>query len=383
MISQLIQSQNHAMQAIQDQQHSILTAVLPLLPLTQAFPLHVDQLKTSIADNVSSSMSSLSRDIDGMKSTLSSLSARAPSDTIRGVYQPALGLTPPRRSGDSTRKRANSWLDRGDTVPGPSQTNRSHSFAPMHSPRIDRHKKPRLDSILPTGSPRLMKQTSHTANPPEKYALDLRGSSNADGLVSPARGLVTNNGYPAAPRPKHSTRMPLADILPSALVNKVTASPKPVDSVPPSANEKYRKRTTESPPRVLPIPPQPISKAIKLEEVLRSPLRCYISIPPSPLSSLSPSPSPAPAQSVLKNQVHHATGGIARRQVTFAAPSQTFTSSTLPGPAVPSLPTLDSMSASMSLRDRRAQMSMVSTSACSRDGWLNHVLRSSGVLLPV
>lgn len=113
-----------------------------------------------------------------------------------------------------------------------------------------------------------------------------------------------------------------------------------------------------------PIPPQPISKAIKLEEVLRSPLKCYISIPSSPLSSLSssPSPTPAPAQSVLKTQVQYAAGGMARRQVTFAMPNQVFTSS---GPSGLALPTLDSMSPSMSLRDRRAQMSMLGRTTSS------------------
>ncbi|KAG0705602.1 hypothetical protein DFH29DRAFT_268532 [Suillus ampliporus] len=407
------------MQTIQDQQHSILTTVLPLLPLIQAFPLHVDQAKASIADNVLFSLSNLSRDIDSMKSTLSSLSA--PSNSIRSTSQSAIAENHP------TRKRTNSWLNQDDTLSGRSQSKRPHSVAPEGSPRIDRHKKPRLESISPTGSPQLVKQSSRTAISREKHALNLRKSLNADRLTSSAGGSVTNNNYPAAPRPNQITRTPLADILSPAPLNHAsaqlrkltaeppsssgpraifssnaqrmraspeagrrplssapvheaippasmaapdgsnisTAVPNPDNVVPPTSNQKDRKKTMELAPVVPPIPPQPISKAIKLEEVLRSPLKCYISIPLSPLSSLSPSPPLAPPQPVLKTQARHAAGGIARRQVTFATSSQVFIPSNLSGPGIPPLPTLDSTSASMSLRDRRVQMSMLGRTASS------------------
>ncbi|KAG1723244.1 uncharacterized protein EDB91DRAFT_1255718 [Suillus paluster] len=423
-IQTLIQTQNHAMQAIQDQQHSILTAVLPLLPLVQTFPLYVDQVKTSIADKVSSSMSSLSRDIGGMKSTLSSLSA--PSVSIPDIPQPALAVPFSRSENHHSRKRSNSWLNQDDTLPGRFQSYRSHSFAPSRSPRIDQHKKPRLGSVLPTGSPQLVRKSSHTVNSPEIHALDLRKSLNADRLTSPVRDSVTtNNNYPAVPMLRQTTRTPLADILPPAPVNHATvqlrkptaepssssgsgaiffanahimhassqagrhplptarvheaipqastvtpndsnissAAPKPDDFVPPTSNHNDRKKTMESAPAGPPIATPPMSKAIKLEEVLRSPLRCCISIPPSPLSSLSPSPLPAPApvpvQPVLKTQVQHVTGGMTRRQVTFATSSHVFIPSNLSDPGMLPLPTLDSRSATMSLRDRRAQMSML------------------------
>jgi hypothetical protein len=417
VIAQLIQSQNHAMQAIQDQQLSILTAVLPLLPLVQALPLHVDQVKTSIADNILSSVSSLSCDINSMKSTLS-----APPNSIRSNSKSITAVPPSLAENRPTRKRTNSCLNQDDTHSGHSQSDRPHSVAlATGSPRMDHHKKPRLDSVLPTVSPQLVRL--HTANTPAKHSPDLRESLIADGLASPACGSVTSRGYIAAPRPKRTTRTPLTDILPPLVNNATiqfrkpaaesssgpganfptnvqrmytspqsgrhslpsacahqaippvstvtpimsnvsTTAPQPDNFVPPTAN-RDRKKTLESTPAAPPISPQSISKAIKLEEVLRSPLRCYISIPPSPLSSLSPSPTPVPAQSVLKTQVQYTAGGMARRQVTFAASNQAFTSSTCPGPSVPSLPTLDSMSASMSLRDRRAQMSMVSAIACS------------------
>jgi hypothetical protein len=84
----------------------------------------------------------------------------------------------------------------------------------------------------------------------------------------------------------------------------------------------------------------------------------------------------------LKTHAQHAAGGVARRQVTFATSNQAFTSSTRPSPSAPSLLMLDSMSASMSLRDRRAQMSMVSVSTRSHKTGLTCTL-SSDVLLPV
>ncbi|KAG1816254.1 hypothetical protein EV424DRAFT_1068489 [Suillus variegatus] len=410
------------MQTIQDQQHSILTAVLPLLPLVQTFPLYADQVKTFITDNVLSNISSLSRDIDSMKVTLSDLSV--PLNSMRTVSNSAVAVPPPFPENRSTRKRTNSRLNQDDTHSGRSQSDRPHSVDPATStPCTDHHKKPRLDSVLPTTSPELV--GPHTANSPEKQALDVRESLIADRLTSPACGSVTSSGYTAAPRPKHTVRTPLADILPplvnhatiqfrkpatkspssgpaanfptnvqrmhassqsgrhplpSARVDDetipLTSTAAPISSnisttatksdnfVPPTANKD--RKTPESAPAALSIHPQPTSKAIKLEEVPRSPLRCYLSIPPSPLSSLSPSPALAPAQSVLQTQVQHSASGMARRQVTFATSNQAFTSSTCPGPSVPSLRTLDSMSASMSLRDRRAQMSMVSASTCSR-----------------
>ncbi|KIK39312.1 hypothetical protein CY34DRAFT_808419 [Suillus luteus UH-Slu-Lm8-n1] len=395
------------MQAIQTQQHSILTAVLPLLPLVQAFPLHADQAKTFITDNVLSSISSLNRDIDSMKSSLSDLSP--PSNSIQSVSKSTAAVPPFLTENHPTRKRTNSWLNQEDAHSGRSQSGRPHSVAPMMgSPRMDHHKKPRLDSVLRAASPQLVRP--HTANSPAKHALDLRG------LTSPAHGSDTNSGYAVAPRPEYTTRMPLTDIMPP-LVNHgtmqfqkpvaessssgpranfptnirrmhassqsgrhsllsvraheaippastaaqisldiSTTAAKPANFVPPTTNQD-RMKTPESVP--------PISKAIKLEEVLRSPLRCYISIPPSPLSSLSPSPIPTPARSVLKSHVQHAADGVARRQVTFATSNQAFTSSARPNPSVSSLLALDSMSASMSLRDRRAQMSMLGRTASS------------------
>jgi hypothetical protein len=418
------------MQAIQDQQHAILTAVLPLLPLVQAFPLHVDQAKTSIADqvktsiadqvkttladNVSSSISRLSSNIDSIKSTLSSLSAS--SDGVRSVLHLAPEIPPSRSQNQAIRKRTNSWLSQDDTHSGRSQSTRPHSS----DPRIGRHKKPRLDGVFPTGSTQLARQSSHTAKSPKENTLHLHKSPNADRSTSPGVSLTNDNHHSAAPWPRRTMRTPLVDILLSAPVSQADvqfrkptaessssgpgtffstntqtmhASPQtgrcllPLTrtqmTIPPASvtipirpdistvpepdlsttNLKHRKMIPESAPAPLPVTPQPVSKPVKFEEPLRSPLKGYISISSSPLSSLSPSPPLTPLRPVLKTQTQHAAGGVAWRQVAFATSSHVCI---LSGPGVPPLPTPDSASVSMSLRDRRARMSVVSISASSR-----------------
>ncbi|KAF8199107.1 hypothetical protein BJ912DRAFT_1020382 [Pholiota molesta] len=55
--SQALQSQMRAVQILLDKQGSILTAVLPLLPLLQALPLHIDAAKTGICENFAKAFS--------------------------------------------------------------------------------------------------------------------------------------------------------------------------------------------------------------------------------------------------------------------------------------------------------------------------------------
>lgn len=353
-------------------------------------------------------MSSLNNEIDRMKSTLSSLSVS--SNSMRRIPQSAPEITPSRSENHSTHKRTSSWLSQDDIHPRRSQSTRPHSFARPHSPCIDRHKKPRLDGVLRTGSPQIARQPSHTVKLSKENSLYLRRSLSVN--PTPTGVSITNsNNHPAAPWIRQTRRTPLADILLTTPINHVnaqfrkptaessstqaqsggqlipfsraqmaipappmavsivpsvsTAAPESDDSVPPTHNRKDCNIIPESAPAALPITPQPVSKAIKLEEVRRSPLKGYISIPSSPLSSLSPSP-PLTVQPILKIQTQRAVGRIARRQVAFTTSSQVFIPPVSSGPGVPPVPPHDSASASMSLRDRRAQMSVVSYSASSR-----------------
>ncbi|KAK0488662.1 hypothetical protein IW261DRAFT_1440863 [Armillaria novae-zelandiae] len=50
--SQTLQNQSQALQAIQDQQGTILSALLPLLPLLQAIPLHIETARSSIKETI-------------------------------------------------------------------------------------------------------------------------------------------------------------------------------------------------------------------------------------------------------------------------------------------------------------------------------------------
>ncbi|KAF9477746.1 hypothetical protein BDN70DRAFT_994702 [Pholiota conissans] len=56
--AQALQSQMQAVQILLDKQGSILTAVMPLLPLLQALPLHIDGAKTNICENLTKALSS-------------------------------------------------------------------------------------------------------------------------------------------------------------------------------------------------------------------------------------------------------------------------------------------------------------------------------------
>jgi len=352
--------------------------------------LHVDQakasianeVKTAVADIVSSSMSCLSSEINNLRSSLS-----APSNSVRSTTKSAPEIPPPQPEDHLTLKRTNSWLSQDGVHPRYSQFTRL-----PHGPRVDCHKKPRLDNVFPTGFPKIARRSSHAANPAKENSLDLRKSPSADGLTSQTSVSMTNgNNCSAASRTR---RTPLADIPLAAPVNHVNAQfrnstvessphagghllpftraqmaiPAPPmgmpifpstaaesdNSAPPTTDREDRKIMRESVP---PVTPQPVSKVIKLEEVLRPPLKCYISVSTSPLSSLSPSPSPLLAsQPILKTQTQHAAGRMTRRQVTFATSSHSVSS----GPEILPVPLSYSASASMSLRDRRAQMSVVS-----------------------
>ncbi|KAK0199253.1 hypothetical protein DFS33DRAFT_953626 [Desarmillaria ectypa] len=50
--SQTLQSQSQALQTIQDQQGTILSALMPLLPLLQAVPLHIETARNSIKETI-------------------------------------------------------------------------------------------------------------------------------------------------------------------------------------------------------------------------------------------------------------------------------------------------------------------------------------------
>ncbi|KAH7926406.1 hypothetical protein BV22DRAFT_356938 [Leucogyrophana mollusca] len=137
----LFQSQLHAIQTIQDQQNTMLVAVLPLLPLVQAVPLHVESAKASMLESITPTLSSLTQDVEAMKSSLyahmRSLSAQV--------------LDSHAHTNKSPRKRPRSTLD----GPSDAQGNWDHPVLPVPS-------LPRQASTSPTKRMRFDAQNRST-----------------------------------------------------------------------------------------------------------------------------------------------------------------------------------------------------------------------------
>lgn len=92
--SQTLQTQSQALQSLQDQHGTVLAALVPLLPLLQAIPLHIESARNSITDTLSKA-----------------LTFPTPTDPERGRIQ---------TSRSNGRKRTCSSLRSDDTSPSPS-----------------------------------------------------------------------------------------------------------------------------------------------------------------------------------------------------------------------------------------------------------------------
>ncbi|KIJ20652.1 hypothetical protein PAXINDRAFT_124995, partial [Paxillus involutus ATCC 200175] len=103
----LLQTHTHAMQSIQDQQNNILRAVLPLVPLIQSVPSQIDQIKTALSDMISGAVSSMTKSIDGIKTTLisSELTHGQERRFVRSSTQMPLSY---KTASSSRRKRSSS-----------------------------------------------------------------------------------------------------------------------------------------------------------------------------------------------------------------------------------------------------------------------------------
>jgi hypothetical protein len=93
--SQALQTQSQALQTIQDQQGKIITALLPLLPLLQAVPLHIDAVKDKIGETINNAqVTAISRDSENLVGSGPLSSPPASSERIhskRKRYSIALG----------------------------------------------------------------------------------------------------------------------------------------------------------------------------------------------------------------------------------------------------------------------------------------------------
>ncbi|KAN0088906.1 hypothetical protein V8E55_005963, partial [Tylopilus felleus] len=69
-LQMLLQTHAHAMQSIQDQQNTLIGAVLPLVPIIHGIPPQVDQIKTAVSDMVGNAVSTMTNSVESVRSTL-------------------------------------------------------------------------------------------------------------------------------------------------------------------------------------------------------------------------------------------------------------------------------------------------------------------------
>lgn len=68
--AQLLQTHVHAMQSIQDQQNTLIGAVLPLVPILHGVPPQIDQIKGALSDMVADAVSAMTTSVENVRSTL-------------------------------------------------------------------------------------------------------------------------------------------------------------------------------------------------------------------------------------------------------------------------------------------------------------------------
>lgn len=338
--AQLLQTHAHAMQSIQDQQNTLIGAVLPLVPIIHGIPPQVDQIKTAVSDMVGNAVSTMTNSVESVRSTLVSEFAHG-----RGYTWSSTRLG--RSSKSSQRERSDA------SVFGPQEVN-----VPVSSP---------LDSHGHRGAPLALKRAridrvTHHAGDAQ---LPRKLSRLAVPLSDPPPLLQT----PRTPR------QPLADLLfiPGNNISRNSTSRESMRSLDTvrasggSRNNTPRTRRPFHPPKQgptitrrhsagihdirLPTVPGPsdrdaISKEIKIEEILEPNFTGIISINSSPMSS-PPSSTPLGTRETKNVPCISRQEDNPRVELVQAPPP----SSSNPDASPPK---------SMSLRDRRAQMSKVS-----------------------
>ena len=282
LFRQLFQSHTNAItsvqdqqKAIQNQQNALLNALLPLLPLLQNLPSQVDQLKSSFSETMSHATSDLENGIDSIKISLQRLPSvqQAPpkvdaSPTFEGASSASL-------------KRTISEVLDGHTDPSPERdfvSNSTPKRPRINSPPTSPPRTQHLivsDGLAPVAQPQLA-----NANPvvisqtsPSKGSSDLR-----EPLVHPLSAGEQPPDYMCA------------SIQPALSEDHVSAR-MPFKTTPQTPRRK------ESMPRV-PLPPGPLAQFLPQNGgVARRPSgRC--NLPPAGESRTNEVPSLKPAQTM-------------------------------------------------------------------------------------
>ncbi|KAH0836339.1 hypothetical protein J3R83DRAFT_7892 [Lanmaoa asiatica] len=173
------------MQSIQDQQNTLIGAVLPLVPILHGVPPQLDQIKATLSDMVANAVSTMTKSVESIRSTLVAElghgHGRAGS-SIRVASSGKLLMS------SSRRKRSNA------PVMGPQEIN-----VPVSSPLDSRgHGGPRLSLKRAR-----VEGTTHHA-----------GNAQLPRKLSRLAVPLTNSGDPPPlSRTPQTPRQPLADLL--------------------------------------------------------------------------------------------------------------------------------------------------------------------------
>lgn len=348
--AQLFQTHVHVMQSMQDQQNTLIGTILPLVPIIHGVPPQIDQIKASLSDMVANAVSTMAGSVESVRSTLIAEFARG--------HGPGGSST---RAGSSSKSMA-SLRRRRSNVPA---LGRQEMNVPLSSP---------LDSRSHGGLHYSLKRAriEGMMHGVDNVQLPRKLSRLGDPLVD------SRDPRPLLQTPK-TPRRPLADLpLPrGSNTSRVQHCMEGTNS---------RTREYMRPPETLATIPTPISrplfqslghvrpdlqgptitgrcfasnqdalsKAIKIEEILEPKLTGVFSIRSSPLSSAPSSPrlvtqdlSGSAAQQDLRLGENAAYSQVELVEV----PPLLCDPITSNGEASPPK--------SMSLRDRRAQMSKV------------------------
>lgn len=353
--AQLLQTQTHVMQSIQDQQNTLIGAILPLVPILHGVPPQMDQIKTALSDMVANAVSTMTSSVESAQSTLVSEFAhghgRVQSSTRVGSLNKSMS--------GSRRKRSNA------SVLGPQEISVPLS-SPLDSRGHGEHhlnlKRARIEgAVHHVGDAQLPRKLSRIAVPPTNSSDPRPLLQTPQTPRQPLADLLLPPGSNTS-RVQHHTGsrmnsmsreyMRRLEIL-RAAGGSSTPIPRPLEHARPDMQDPAvtRRRSAASHDRPFAVDNSAmglpsasdqdvLSKAVKIEEILEPNLTGVFSIHSSPLSSppLSPQHDPSinPTQQLRENMTDAAQ--VEHVQVPI-------TSNTEPK--------------SMSLRDRRAQISRV------------------------
>ncbi|KAH7885831.1 hypothetical protein F5I97DRAFT_1160775 [Phlebopus sp. FC_14] len=389
----MFQAHTDVLKSIQDQQNAILNGILPLFPLVQSVPRQIDELNLNLTNAIPNAVSNLTNSLDDIKTAFKSFESMHAQQMHTPRLATVTASRPPSKRPGSAVQDSSDIADRVDASPSPYREHRADSRSPKRS---------RLDAELRSAAPpQLRSQLTPKSFRPQVADVSAPILHRNPSLVSLPPGALPS---PARQMALETVKRPFDDLLPASEPSKVEIlgsnvrlheeckvsqtyardSPlpgithregPPASTLPALATNGRHFDTTGnsvSNPIVLGSPGPSVvdatRKSVKIEDSMQK-LTGTFSITSSPLSSVPSQPQshpPSMAQSGASAPVPREQSRLQSHEVEILTRHQprqmhfTALSSQLSNLPVSSNPcTSTSPSKSMSLRDRRAQMSVL------------------------